>query len=57
VKTWFQAFAFKWVNLYRYAMVEMATRLGLNVEGVMLGGAVQLTHSLKATGFNLERIE
>jgi hypothetical protein len=54
VKTWFQAFAFKWVNLYRYAseggfdLVEQTDQPFLIKEGLHK----LLTHSLKAPGFN-----
>jgi hypothetical protein len=53
VRNWFQAFAFKWVNLYRYVLLTLLSLPLMLV--VLVGGctsSIQLTHSLKAPGFN-----
>jgi rhodanese-related sulfurtransferase len=52
MKTWFQAFAFKWVNLYRYSAASSRRRTRRCTRWGPCTGRVHLTLSLKPPGFN-----
>jgi hypothetical protein len=51
VRNWFQAFAFKWVNLCRYGSVLKTIEQDRDFKVALYELSIQLTYSLKGAWF------